>query len=127
MFELFHALLYNTDQIKKPYPTEPLFFELDNNDYTNLTGTFKKTYPNIHEGLENYWKDMNSYWLLQSLDLKESFGRKKIECDRNWQKVNIFKLKGNYYHCRKCNNAITKFQLQKMKDHEPNHGSKVDI
>jgi hypothetical protein len=113
MFRLFHGLLYSTDQIKKEYPAEHVFFELDKADYEKVVKTFKKVYPKIYKGLEGYWKDINNDLLLQTLDLKEAITRKKIDCKHTWKKVKIFKLEGNYYHCRKCNNVVTEYQLNR--------------
>jgi hypothetical protein len=113
MFRLFHGLLYSTDQIKKEYPAEHVFFELDKADYEKVVKTFKKVYPKIYKGLEGYWKEINNNLLLQTMDLKEGFARKKIDCKHTWNKVKIFKLEGNYYHCRKCNNVVTEYQLNR--------------
>ena len=85
---------------------------------SDLINSAEKTYPKVYDGLESYWQEMNFNWLLHSMDLKESISRKKIDCKHNWHKVNIFKLEGNYYHCRKCNNVISQPQMDKI------HGSK---
>jgi predicted transcriptional regulator len=110
MFSIFHNLLYNTNQTKKSYPPitkhKPLFFELKEENYNKISKAFKKVYPGIYDGLERYWQDTTRLWLINQIESKESFSGKKINCNHSWNRVHIFKLKGEYYHCRRCNNVV---------------------
>jgi hypothetical protein len=116
MFEIFHGLLYNTDQIKRPYPKEPIFFEVNHEEYNELSTAFRNVYPGIYEGLENYWKEANNWWLVNTLESKERWLQRKIDCNHNWKQVHIFKLEGIYYHCKQCNNVVDDAELAKIKN-----------
>jgi hypothetical protein len=119
-------LLYNTNQIKKSYPLyhtplffkpekerdptkhhKRLFFELEEQNYNEISKAFKKVYPGIYDGLEKYWQETTKSLLINQIEAKRSFIGKKIDCNHKWNPVHIFKLEGEeYYHCRRCNNVI---------------------
>jgi hypothetical protein len=114
MFQIFHCLLYDTNQIKKKgYPSnKPIFFELEKEDYNNISNTFRKVYPGIYDGLEEYWQEITRLWLINTIKLQENLTGKKVYCNHKWNLVHLFKLEGEYYHCRRCNNVINKFELK---------------
>jgi hypothetical protein len=47
---------------------------------------------------------------------KRTLTGKKIDCNHKWNRVNIFKLEGKYYHCRRCNNVIDDYYSRLKKN-----------
>lgn len=115
MFEIFHGLLYSIGLINRSYPNKPIFFEVGQEEYDRLSTTFRRVYPGIWDGLENYWKQMNDWWLINTLESKENWLQRRIECNHNWKQVHIFNLEGIYYHCRKCSNVIDEYELNRIR------------
>jgi hypothetical protein len=85
---------------------KPLFLELEEENYNKISNAFKKVYPRIYDGLERYWQDTARLWYINQIESKESITGKKGNCNHRWNRVNIFKLEGKYYHCKKCNNVV---------------------
>jgi hypothetical protein len=84
-------------------------------DYNNISDTFRKVYPGIYQGLEEYWNEISRLWLINTIKLQENLmGKKVVDCNHKWNPVHLFKLKGEYYHCRRCNNVIDGFYYRHL-------------
>ena len=81
---------------------DPVFYELNKDDFDRLSSIFRNVYPGIYYALEKKWNyDINygTDWL----EYKEDQG---LKCNHKWERTFIYKM-GRYYFCLKCHNFIS--------------------
>ena len=108
LFHIFHALLYETKQIKSNYENkydpnniDSLFFDITDKEYNSLEETFRNVYPGLSEALEHYLNDRIKE-LTRNIDMIKAFGRTDhIDHKHDWQKMDL--ITRGYYVCMKCN------------------------
>jgi DNA-binding transcriptional ArsR family regulator len=110
LFEKFHLLLYNTEQVshRAHYGSdEPWFFEANKIEFDKIMRTFSKVYPGIYDALEDYWQD-KKWPSLNALEVVERYAPQVLEgCKHNWRKIKIYKIEGDYYRCKnKCRMTV---------------------
>jgi hypothetical protein len=106
LFERFHSLLYDTDQVSQRArysASEPWYFEANKIEFDKLMRTFSMVYPGIYEALEDYWQD-KKWPSVHALDVVERYAPQILEgCKHNWRKIKIYKIEGDHYFCtNKC-------------------------
>jgi len=108
LFHIFHALLYETKQIKSNYENkydpnniDSLFFDITYKEYNSLEETFRNVYPGLCEALEHYLNERIKE-LTRNINMIKAFGRTDhIDHKHDWQKMDL--INGGYYVCMKCN------------------------
>jgi hypothetical protein len=122
LFEVFHSLLYHTDQVSqraRSGASEPWFFEAKKNEFDNLMKTFAKVYPGIYHSLEEYWRN-ETFYSTNALDAVERYAPHLLEdCNHQWQKIRIYKLEGDFYYClNKCHLVINEIEKKTLDEQE---------
>jgi len=76
-------------------------WQLENKRHGKLSEIFKKLYPSINDGLENFWYQSMMYWM--KIDEDKSLTE---SCLHDWKRYEFFKI-GTHYRCEKCRLIIT--------------------
>ena len=94
------GLLKDIPDPRRSQEEEPLSFpKLGKADFDSLSGVFKRVYPNIYEGLENFWVNSRK----AQLDIHTTLARADESCDHKWDETFIYKYnKSLCYLCRNC-------------------------
>jgi hypothetical protein len=88
-----------------------LYSKLEKDDFDTLSDLFKRVYPGIHEGLENFWQTSRQEWL----KMHTSFALTE-NCNHKWNKTFIHKYKVPCGLCRKCHLLVDFSFLSKIKN-----------
>jgi hypothetical protein len=107
-FHIFHALLYETRQVKNGYEnrydhniTDSIFFDISNKEYNLIEETFRNVFPNFYEALKNYQGERIKE-VSKNIHILKAFGKTELmDHKHNWIKMDL--MDGNYYICMKCN------------------------
>ena len=97
MYERFRLLYQDSGLIKEEYDTKEKYLELNDNTFDKLSEVFRNVYPNIYEGLENYWKSSAKYALIFN-----KITAKTNDCTHKWEDTYLYNY-GDAHRCYKCN------------------------
>jgi hypothetical protein len=121
LFHIFHALLYETNQIKNNYKNnydpnniDSLFFDTTNKEYNSLEENFRNVFPGLSKALDHYLNDRIKE-LNRNINIIKAIGRGDlVDHEHNWQKMDL--INRGCYVCMKCNLLIDEKQKIRLEN-----------
>ena len=96
LFNMFQYLINNLNLAKPLGQDHSEIFDLDKNRFQTLSNAYRKIYPKMYDGLENWQFHGRVFWL--KLDTYLATIR---DCNHIWENFILHKI-GKCYHCRAC-------------------------